>query len=102
MKVKTRSSTSHATFGTPLPELPACQLPTQLHVCRHFIFVKENKFKSNKEVAPIVSRKVVSLWEKGNLPTQSFKTINRNLIRLMDRGSAYAHVTKIIFSQCSI
>ena len=37
MKVKTRSSTSHATFGTPLPELPACQLPTQLHVCRHLL-----------------------------------------------------------------
>ena len=78
---------SHSIFGAPLAELPSTQLPLQSEVARHFLFLKTNKHKSNKEIIPVLGQLLIEIWNRASIPSQSLKNVNTKLSRLMERGS---------------
>lgn len=71
----TRGSASHSIFGSPLIEMPASQLPTRGEVARHFLFLKENKYASNKEVLPVLAHVLIDFWNRASIPPQPLKNI---------------------------
>jgi len=101
-KVKTRSTTSHSVFGAPLSELSFSQLPTHDTVARHFLFLKDSRYKSNKEIAPILCKKLIAIWDKANIPTQSSRAVTRKIIRLMESGSKQSKNKKTKMALSSI
>ena len=66
-KYTARQSVSHSIFGPPLPELSIGQIPTRGDVGRHFLFLKENKYASNKEVLPVLSQLLTDLWNTASV-----------------------------------
>ena len=74
---------SHSIFGAPFAELPSTQLPLQSEVTRHFLFLKTNKHKSNKEIIPVLGQLVSEIWNRASIPPQSLKNVNTKLSRLM-------------------
>ena len=74
-------------FGAPLAELLSTQLPLQSEVARHFLFLKTNKHKSNKEIIPVLGQLRIEIWIRASLPPQSLKNVNTKLSGLMERGS---------------
>jgi len=87
-KPKTRGYASHSIFGSPLSELSSSQLLlTRGQVARHFLFLKHGKYTSSKEVLPMLSQRLVDLWNHASIPTQPLKNIKTRLDRLMEEGS---------------
>lgn len=86
-KPQTRAGASHGIFGSPLSELPLTELPTRSQVARHFLFLKENKYASNKDVIPELAEAIIHLWNRSGIPTQSLKNIKTKLLRLVEEGS---------------
>lgn len=84
---RTRSSSSHSVFGSPLQELPTNELPTRLQVGRHFLFLKENKFCSNKYIAPDLAQILINIWNRASIPPQSLKNVKTKLLRFMQEAS---------------
>ena len=83
----TRKAASHVVFGHPLQELPTNELPTCLQIARHFLFLKDHKSSSNKDVIPQLSQALVDLWIRAGIPPQPLKNVKTKLMRLMDEGS---------------
>jgi len=79
-----RACASHGIFGSPLSELPLTELPTRIQVARHFLFLKENKYVSNKDVIPKLAETIIHLWNRSGIPTQSQKNIKTKLLRLVE------------------
>ena len=88
IREKTRASSKHSIYGNPLPELPQTELPTRIQVARHFLFLKESKYACNKDVIPELSEKLVHLWNRAGIPTQSLKNVKTKLNRLCEEGSS--------------
>jgi hypothetical protein len=86
-KQRTRSSSSHSVFGSPLPELPTNELPTRLHVGRHIMFLKENKFRRNNNIAPHLAQILIDLWNRAGIPPQPLKNVKTKLLRFMEEAS---------------
>jgi len=74
-------------FGHPLQDLPTTELPTRLLVARHFLFLKDHKSSSNKDVLPQLSQALLDLWIRAGIPPQPLKNVKTKLMRLMDEGS---------------
>ena len=94
-KYTTRGSASHSIFGPPLPELSIFQLSTRGDVGRHLLFLKENKYASNKEVLPVSSQLLTDLWNTASIPPQSLKCVKNKLSRLMQEGSQASRHEKL-------
>ena len=84
---RTRSSSSHSVFGSPLPELPTNELPTRLQVGKHILFLKESKFCSNKDIAPHLAQILIDLWNRASIPPQSLKNVKLKLLRFTEEAS---------------
>ena len=72
---------------SPLSQLSLTELPTRSQVARHFLFLKENKYASNKDVIPELSETIIQLWNRSGIPTQSLKNAKTKLLRLVEEGS---------------
>jgi hypothetical protein len=83
----TRKAASHVAFGHPLQDLPTSELPTRLDVARHFLFLKDKKSSSNKDVIPQLSQALIDVWIRAGIPPQPLKNVKMKLMRLMDDGS---------------
>jgi len=86
-KPKTRGYASQSIFGSPLSQLSSSQLPTRGQVARHYLFLIHDKNTSNKEVVPMLSERLVDLWNHASIPTQPLNNIKTRLNRLMEEGS---------------
>ena len=82
-----RACASHGIFGSPLSELPLTELPTRIQVAHHFLFLKENKYASNKDVIPELAETIIHLWNRSGIPTQSQKNVKTKLLQLVEEGS---------------
>jgi len=49
--------------------------------------LKHGKYTSSKEVLPMLSQRLVDLWNHASIPTQPLKKIKTRLTRLMEEGS---------------
>ena len=87
MSKRTRTSTSHSVFGSPLPELPHYELPTKQQVGRYIQYIKDNKYKRNKDVIPDVSEALTEIWKKASIPVQPIKNVKTKLLRLVEEAS---------------
>ena len=87
MSKRTRTSTSHSIFGSPLPELPHYELPTKQQVGRYIQYIKDNKYKRNKDVIPDVSEALTEIWKKASIPVQPIKNVKTKLLRLVEEAS---------------
>src|SRR5690349_13959037 len=83
----TPKARSHAVFGNPLQDLPTTELPTPLQISRHFLFLKDRKSSSNKDVIPQISQALIDRWIRAGIPPQPLKNVKTKLIRLMNEGS---------------
>ena len=84
---RTRSTSSHSVFGSSLQELSTDELPTRLQVGKHILFLKENKFRNNKDVAPHLAQILIDHWNHASIPPQSLKNVKRKLLRFMEEAS---------------
>ena len=66
-------------IGAPLAELLSTQLPLQSKIARHFLFLKTNKHKSNKEVIPVLGQLLIEIWNRASIPLQALKNVNTKL-----------------------
>ena len=87
MSKRTRTSTSHSVFGSPLPELNHYELPTKQQVGRYIQHIKDNKYKRNKDVIPDVSEALTEIWKKVSIPVQPIKNVKTKLLRLVGEAS---------------
>ena len=56
------------------------------------MFLKKNKYASNKEVLPVLSQLLTDLWNTASIPPQSLKCVKNKLSRLMqERFQASRH-----------
>lgn len=84
---RTRSSSCHSVFGQSLSELPKNELPTCLQVCKYSLFLKENKYRSNKDIVSELAETVIEIWNRASIPSQSLKNVKIKLLRLLEEGS---------------
>ena len=64
-RIRTRLSTVHPIFGTPL-DLPSNVLPTIGQVARYFVLLKEKPNSSNKAVIGRIADDVINRWNFAN------------------------------------
>ena len=69
-----------------MSDLPLTELPTRIEGARYFLFLKENKYASNKDVIPELSEAIIHLWNRSGIPTQSLKNVKTKLLRLVEEG----------------
>ena len=65
--------------------LGGVQLPPQ--VGRYYLFLKDSKYTSNKDIAPQFFQTLIDLWTRAGIPLQPLKNVKLKLSRLMDEAA---------------
>lgn len=67
-------------------------------VGRYIQHVKDNKYKSNKDIIPEVAEALTEIWKKASVPVQPIKNVKTKLLRLVEEASVVSkqgmHATK--------
>ena len=87
-KSLTRNDTRHSLFGNPA-KFPSSQLPLKKEVFFHFEYLRfrttlpGNIPTSNSEIAKLVSKDVMDIWNRVTIPTITESGVQKKILSLI-------------------